>query len=68
MERFLDYSLQVLKRFTEGKGRNLGLILAFFARCDVYPTPPPPLQLWNSDKNQVKFQLKFWYFQVKFGQ
>ena len=35
MERFLDYSLQVLKRLTEGKGRNLGLILAFFARCDV---------------------------------
>jgi hypothetical protein len=25
MERFLDYSLQVLKQFTEGKGRNLGL-------------------------------------------
>jgi hypothetical protein len=26
---------KVLKNFTEGKGRNLGLILEFIMRCDV---------------------------------
>jgi hypothetical protein len=27
----------------------------------------PHPQLWNSSKNQVKFKLKFWLFQVKFA-
>jgi hypothetical protein len=35
--------------------------------CEMWCVTRPPPQLWNSDKNQVKLQLKFWYFQIKFA-